>query len=164
MGEYLCIGDYVCLYCEETEGYVYSSQSRYSNIFFLIIASLFPFLCMFKFSLLNVLKRYIFNLLRMQHAVMPILSFWGSKQNCCNVVQVSIYYTFCVSKTNITFDEDYRHILSSVMELYILLGNFIFIEKIPLINLTDKNLHLICNIIDWINLWKERIIERRINI
>nr|XP_022341729.1 inositol 1,4,5-trisphosphate receptor type 2-like isoform X2 [Crassostrea virginica] len=31
MGEYLCIGDYVCLYCEETEGYVYSSQSSSSN-------------------------------------------------------------------------------------------------------------------------------------
>ncbi|KAL4234550.1 hypothetical protein ACF0H5_006191 [Mactra antiquata] len=27
MGEYLCIGDYICLYCEETEGYVYSEQS-----------------------------------------------------------------------------------------------------------------------------------------
>ncbi|XP_064627454.1 inositol 1,4,5-trisphosphate receptor type 1-like isoform X9 [Lineus longissimus] len=27
MGEFLCIGDYVCLYCEETEGYVYSLQS-----------------------------------------------------------------------------------------------------------------------------------------
>nr|XP_019924346.2 inositol 1,4,5-trisphosphate receptor type 1 isoform X2 [Crassostrea gigas] len=31
MGEYLCIGDYVCLYCEETEGYIYSSQSSSSN-------------------------------------------------------------------------------------------------------------------------------------
>ncbi|XP_062618413.1 inositol 1,4,5-trisphosphate receptor type 1-like [Saccostrea cucullata] len=31
MGEYLCIGDYICLYCEETEGYVYSSQSSSSN-------------------------------------------------------------------------------------------------------------------------------------
>lgn len=27
MGEYLCVGDYICLYCEETEGYVYSVQS-----------------------------------------------------------------------------------------------------------------------------------------
>ncbi|KAH9502991.1 hypothetical protein Btru_072538 [Bulinus truncatus] len=27
MGEYLCIGDYLCLYCEETEGFVYSYQS-----------------------------------------------------------------------------------------------------------------------------------------
>lgn len=29
MGEYLCVGDYICLYCEETEGYVNSQQSRY---------------------------------------------------------------------------------------------------------------------------------------
>ncbi|XP_064599288.1 inositol 1,4,5-trisphosphate receptor type 1-like [Liolophura sinensis] len=27
MGEYLCVGDYICLYCEETEGYVNSQQS-----------------------------------------------------------------------------------------------------------------------------------------
>ncbi|XP_074663089.1 inositol 1,4,5-trisphosphate-gated calcium channel ITPR3-like [Tubulanus polymorphus] len=27
MGEFLCVGDYVCLYCEETEGYVFSVQS-----------------------------------------------------------------------------------------------------------------------------------------
>ncbi|XP_060075349.1 inositol 1,4,5-trisphosphate receptor type 1-like [Ylistrum balloti] len=31
MGEYLCIGDYISLYCEETEGYVYSGQSSSSN-------------------------------------------------------------------------------------------------------------------------------------
>ncbi|XP_050396213.1 inositol 1,4,5-trisphosphate receptor type 1 [Patella vulgata] len=31
MGEYLCIGDYICLYCEETEGYVYSYQSSSAN-------------------------------------------------------------------------------------------------------------------------------------
>ncbi|KAK3085572.1 hypothetical protein FSP39_005468 [Pinctada imbricata] len=31
MGEYLCVGDYICLYCEETEGYIYSSQSSSSN-------------------------------------------------------------------------------------------------------------------------------------
>ncbi|XP_076449737.1 inositol 1,4,5-trisphosphate-gated calcium channel ITPR1-like isoform X2 [Babylonia areolata] len=31
MGEYLCIGDYLCLYCEETEGYVYSYQSSSAN-------------------------------------------------------------------------------------------------------------------------------------
>ncbi|RUS87050.1 hypothetical protein EGW08_005203, partial [Elysia chlorotica] len=27
MGEFLCIGDFLCLYCEETEGFVYSYQS-----------------------------------------------------------------------------------------------------------------------------------------
>ncbi|PVD21456.1 hypothetical protein C0Q70_19629 [Pomacea canaliculata] len=31
MGEYLCIGDYLCLYCEETEGFVYSHQSSTAN-------------------------------------------------------------------------------------------------------------------------------------
>ncbi|KAL3860316.1 hypothetical protein ACJMK2_010455, partial [Sinanodonta woodiana] len=31
MGEYLCIGDYICLYCEETEGYVYSHHSSAAN-------------------------------------------------------------------------------------------------------------------------------------
>ncbi|KAK0061845.1 inositol 1 4 5-trisphosphate receptor type 2, partial [Biomphalaria pfeifferi] len=31
MGEYLCIGDYLCLYCEETEGFVYSYQSSSTN-------------------------------------------------------------------------------------------------------------------------------------
>jgi len=32
MGEYLCIGDYICLYCEETEGYVFSEQSKYVSV------------------------------------------------------------------------------------------------------------------------------------
>ncbi|XP_076109900.1 inositol 1,4,5-trisphosphate-gated calcium channel ITPR2-like isoform X1 [Mytilus galloprovincialis] len=31
MGKYLCIGDFICLYCEETEGYVYSIQSSCMN-------------------------------------------------------------------------------------------------------------------------------------
>ncbi|XP_035825085.1 inositol 1,4,5-trisphosphate receptor type 3 isoform X3 [Aplysia californica] len=31
MGEHLCIGDYLCLYCEETEGFVYSYQSSSTN-------------------------------------------------------------------------------------------------------------------------------------
>ncbi|XP_046366515.2 inositol 1,4,5-trisphosphate receptor type 3-like isoform X5 [Haliotis rufescens] len=31
MGEYLCIGDHVSLYCEETEGYAYSYQSSSTN-------------------------------------------------------------------------------------------------------------------------------------
>ncbi|CAL1526675.1 unnamed protein product, partial [Lymnaea stagnalis] len=31
MGEYLCIGDYLCLYCEETEGFVCSYQSSSTN-------------------------------------------------------------------------------------------------------------------------------------
>ena len=29
MGDYLCVGDYVGLYSVETEGYVYSLQSRF---------------------------------------------------------------------------------------------------------------------------------------
>jgi len=28
MSEFLCVGDIVSLYCEETEGYVYNCQTR----------------------------------------------------------------------------------------------------------------------------------------
>ena len=28
MSDFLCIGDFICLYCEETEGYLYNWQSR----------------------------------------------------------------------------------------------------------------------------------------
>jgi len=28
MSEFLCVGDVVSLYCEETEGYVYNCQTR----------------------------------------------------------------------------------------------------------------------------------------
>ncbi|CAH1798712.1 unnamed protein product [Owenia fusiformis] len=31
MSDFLCIGDYICLYCEETEGYVYNCQSSTSH-------------------------------------------------------------------------------------------------------------------------------------
>jgi len=29
MSEFLCVGDVVSLYCEETEGYVYNCQTRF---------------------------------------------------------------------------------------------------------------------------------------
>ena len=28
VGDYLCIGDFICLYSVDTEGYVYSIESR----------------------------------------------------------------------------------------------------------------------------------------
>jgi len=30
MSEFLCVGDIVSLYCEETEGYVYNCQTRFA--------------------------------------------------------------------------------------------------------------------------------------
>ncbi len=29
MSDFLCVGDYISLFCEETEGYVYNWQTRY---------------------------------------------------------------------------------------------------------------------------------------
>jgi len=31
MSEFLCVGDIISLYCEETEGYIFSWQIRYEN-------------------------------------------------------------------------------------------------------------------------------------
>ena len=28
MAEFMCMGDYICFYCENTNGYVYSDQTR----------------------------------------------------------------------------------------------------------------------------------------
>ena len=30
MSDFLCIGDYICLFCEDMEGYIYSWQSRWA--------------------------------------------------------------------------------------------------------------------------------------
>lgn len=31
MSEFLCVGDVISLYCEETEGYVYNCQTRFAR-------------------------------------------------------------------------------------------------------------------------------------
>lgn len=36
MSEFLCVGDIVSLYCEETEGYVYNCQTRFTIILALL--------------------------------------------------------------------------------------------------------------------------------
>ena len=34
LGEFLCVGDYICLFSVETEGYTYSLQSRFASLVF----------------------------------------------------------------------------------------------------------------------------------
>jgi len=40
MGDFLCVGDIISLYCEETEGYIFSWQIRSACLSAVIVVSL----------------------------------------------------------------------------------------------------------------------------